>query len=87
MGDTETAFCLRLFPKADGWSEWVIYFTMPGGRGRPVSDARDLLAGKTPGSHDLRMNEFVLCFPAEGKARMGREERFTAKGMRAYGPW
>jgi hypothetical protein len=87
MGATETAFCLRLFPNSEGWSEWVIYFTLPGGRGRPVSDARDLLAGKVPGGEDLRMNEFALCFPAEGKARLGRTERFTARGISAYGPW
>ncbi len=87
MGITETAFCLRLFPNLEGWSEWVIYFTLPGGRGRPVSDARDFLAGKVPGSQELRMNEFALCFPAEGKARMGRTERFTARGIGVYGPW
>jgi hypothetical protein len=87
MGITETAFCLRLFPNSEGWSEWVIYFTLPGGRGRPVGDARDFLAGKVQGSQDLRMNEFALCFPAEGKTRMGRTERFTAKGMGAFDPW
>ncbi len=87
MGLTETAFCLRLFPNSEGWSEWVIYFTLPGGRGRPVSDAREFLAGKVPGGQDPRMNEFALCFPAEGKARVGRTERFTARGIGVYGPW
>ena len=84
-GTTDTVFCLGLFPNSEGWSEWVIYFTLSGEGGRPVVDARDFLAGKMAGRQDLRMPEYALCFPGKNRTQIGRIERFTGRGMSGYG--
>lgn len=83
----DTVFCLRLFPNQTGWSEWVVYFRLSGGRDRPVTDAEAFLSGNDGPSGAGSMQEFALCFPPSGQERVGRIERFSVKGVAVYPPW
>ena len=63
-------FCLRLFPREDGWSDWVIYFRLSGGDNPTADDAGAFLRGTEGLKGSPQLVEFALCFPVQGELRL-----------------
>ena len=79
------AFRLRLFPDNNGWSNWVIDFTLTHEEGysRGNEDALAFLKG-TLTNKQVRLAEFDLFYPIEPSVEGGAislSERFTPRGV------
>jgi len=78
-------FCLRVCPDTNGWSDWVIDFTLTHEEGysRGIEDGLAFLKG-TLTNRQVRLAEFVLHYPVESSLQNGNvmlSERFTRKGV------
>jgi hypothetical protein len=85
----ECPYVLRLFPLSDGWSDWIISFSLPnlpsGGDARTVEEALAFLSGTDP-DKQVTLGEFAIWFPISGSSdipttQQYSEERFTNKGV------
>jgi len=78
-------FCLRLCPDNEGWSDWVIDFSLTDARGfsARADEALAFLQG-TLTNKQVRLAEFNLFYPIGPPIQQGNislSERFTAKGV------
>ena len=80
-----TPFVLALFPNKQGVSDWTVYLRLSGAD-MSAADAKAFLSGNVTKGADSTLIEFSLCFPPDGKARIGRVEHFTAKGLSVFSP-
>jgi hypothetical protein len=85
FGFDDSVYCLRLFPRPDGWSEWVIYLGLSGAPDHPEEVVRAFLRGGTGVPQGTELVEYALCYPSpKGEQHNGRIERFGPGGLRVY---
>ena len=68
----ERAFAMHLYPNADYWSNYVVYFSLscPEGDRAPFA-IEDFLRGKIE-SDEFNIHQFALCYPGRATDDMGR---------------
>ncbi|MBC8877247.1 MAG: hypothetical protein H8E44_48075 [Planctomycetes bacterium] len=76
--ETDTVFCLHLFPDESGRSDWVIYLRLSGKSGRPKEEALAFLKGEPDVPDNPKLVEYAICFPD------GRIERYSKQGLAVY---
>lgn len=76
--ETDTVFCLHLFPDESGRSDWVMYLRLGGKSGRSKEEALAFLKGEPDVRDNPKLVEYAICFPD------GRIERYSELGLAVY---
>ena len=70
----ERAFAMHIYPNADNWSNYVVYFSYSCPENdRTALTLSDFLQGKVD-RDDITIHQFALCHPGKATSDMGRIE-------------